>query len=248
MLSGALCWCFYVPLIMSCVLSFRSPVLVFPCVTGHVLCFVFQEPCVGVSMCHWSCPVSCLSGALCWCFHVSLVMPCVLSFRSPVLVFPCVTGHALCFVFQEPCVGVSMCHWSCPVFCLSGALCWCFHVSLVMPCVLSFRSPVLVFPCVTGHVLCLVFQEPCVGVSMCHWSCPVSCLSGALCWCFHVSLVMPCVLSFRSPVLVFPCVTGHALCLDCFRTYCITKLNSRAFTHLDDIGYSLECPGWFLFC
>ncbi|KAI0210323.1 E3 ubiquitin-protein ligase parkin [Lamellibrachia satsuma] len=58
------------------------------------------------------------------------------------------------------------------------------------------------------------------------------------------SLEVPCAActDIVSPVLVFPCATGHALCLDCFRTYCITKLNSRAFTHLDDIGYSLECP------
>lgn len=44
-------------------------------------------------------------------------------------------------------------------------------------------------------------------------------------------------------MLVFPCENTHAMCLDCFRLYCETKLNDRAFTQSADVGYTLGCPG-----
>lgn len=47
----------------------------------------------------------------------------------------------------------------------------------------------------------------------------------------------------RDPVLVFPCADGHAVCLECFAIYSITKLNDRQFVHSKTYGYTLPCPG-----
>lgn len=44
-----------------------------------------------------------------------------------------------------------------------------------------------------------------------------------------------------SPVLVFECADRHVICLDCFRAYCLTRLNDRQFIHHPLIGYSLPC-------
>ncbi|KAG7255257.1 hypothetical protein CRUP_013260, partial [Coryphaenoides rupestris] len=44
-----------------------------------------------------------------------------------------------------------------------------------------------------------------------------------------------------SPVLVFECADRHVICLDCFRGYCLTRLNDRQFVHHPLIGYSLPC-------
>lgn len=55
---------------------------------------------------------------------------------------------------------------------------------------------------------------------------------------------VPCItcMDIENPVLVFPCENTHAMCLDCFRLYCETKLNDRAFTQSADVGYTLGCP------
>ncbi|XP_042334392.1 E3 ubiquitin-protein ligase parkin [Sceloporus undulatus] len=45
----------------------------------------------------------------------------------------------------------------------------------------------------------------------------------------------------RSPVLVFPCIHRHVICLDCFHLYCVTMLNIRQFVHNPVFGYSLPC-------
>ncbi|XP_060609674.2 E3 ubiquitin-protein ligase parkin isoform X1 [Anolis sagrei] len=45
----------------------------------------------------------------------------------------------------------------------------------------------------------------------------------------------------RTPVLVFPCIHRHVICLDCFRLYCVTMLNNRQFIHDPVLGYSLPC-------
>ncbi|CAL8367461.1 unnamed protein product [Gadus morhua 'NCC'] len=44
-----------------------------------------------------------------------------------------------------------------------------------------------------------------------------------------------------SPVLVFQCADRHVICLECFRGYCLTRLNDRQFIHHPLIGYSLPC-------
>ncbi|XP_067900709.1 E3 ubiquitin-protein ligase parkin isoform X2 [Heterodontus francisci] len=43
------------------------------------------------------------------------------------------------------------------------------------------------------------------------------------------------------PVLIFPCVDRHVICLDCFHLYCVTRLNDRQFIHDPELGYSLPC-------
>ncbi|XP_064618311.1 LOW QUALITY PROTEIN: E3 ubiquitin-protein ligase parkin-like [Liolophura sinensis] len=43
-------------------------------------------------------------------------------------------------------------------------------------------------------------------------------------------------------VLVFPCSSGHAMCLDCFQNYGVTRLNNRTFVNVENVGYSLPCP------
>ncbi|XP_060083944.1 E3 ubiquitin-protein ligase parkin-like [Ylistrum balloti] len=45
-----------------------------------------------------------------------------------------------------------------------------------------------------------------------------------------------------SPVMVFPCERHHVICLDCFKSYGVVRLNDRSFTEDENIGYSLPCP------
>ncbi|KAK7075810.1 Park2p [Halocaridina rubra] len=45
-----------------------------------------------------------------------------------------------------------------------------------------------------------------------------------------------------SPVVVFECPDAHVMCLDCFVTFCISRLNERQFLHDTRIGYTLPCP------
>ncbi|XP_066552570.1 E3 ubiquitin-protein ligase parkin isoform X1 [Amia ocellicauda] len=54
---------------------------------------------------------------------------------------------------------------------------------------------------------------------------------------------IPCIActDVTSPVLVYQCASRHAICLDCFRLYCVTRLNDRQFIHDAQIGYSLPC-------
>ncbi|XP_023676927.2 E3 ubiquitin-protein ligase parkin isoform X1 [Paramormyrops kingsleyae] len=55
---------------------------------------------------------------------------------------------------------------------------------------------------------------------------------------------IPCIActDILSPVLVSPCPDRHVICLDCFRIYCVTRLNERQFVHHPEVGYSLPCP------
>ncbi|XP_067674442.1 E3 ubiquitin-protein ligase parkin-like [Haliotis asinina] len=46
----------------------------------------------------------------------------------------------------------------------------------------------------------------------------------------------------RSPVLVFPCESGHVMCIECFRVYGITQLSERRFIKHPEYGYTLPCP------
>ncbi|XP_068757054.1 E3 ubiquitin-protein ligase parkin-like isoform X2 [Montipora capricornis] len=52
----------------------------------------------------------------------------------------------------------------------------------------------------------------------------------------------------KESVLVFPCPDKHAMCLDCFGTYCTVKLNDRQFVQTNDHGYTLPCPGTAVEC
>ncbi|XP_078086258.1 E3 ubiquitin-protein ligase parkin isoform X3 [Mustelus asterias] len=54
---------------------------------------------------------------------------------------------------------------------------------------------------------------------------------------------IPCIICTDTvdPVLVFPCVDQHVICLDCFHLYCVTRLNDRQFIHDPELGYSLPC-------
>lgn len=48
---------------------------------------------------------------------------------------------------------------------------------------------------------------------------------------------------YRDTVLVFPCEAGHVACLDCFRNYCLIRLQERQFVFDDYTGYyTLSCP------
>ncbi|XP_076372550.1 E3 ubiquitin-protein ligase parkin isoform X4 [Tachypleus tridentatus] len=42
-------------------------------------------------------------------------------------------------------------------------------------------------------------------------------------------------------ILVFPCAAKHVICLDCFREYCISRLNERNFKQDENFGYTLPC-------
>ncbi|XP_072437306.1 E3 ubiquitin-protein ligase parkin isoform X1 [Chiloscyllium punctatum] len=54
---------------------------------------------------------------------------------------------------------------------------------------------------------------------------------------------IPCITCTETvdPVLIFPCVDQHVICLDCFHLYCVTRLNDRQFIHDPELGYSLPC-------
>ncbi|XP_042188906.1 E3 ubiquitin-protein ligase parkin isoform X2 [Callorhinchus milii] len=54
---------------------------------------------------------------------------------------------------------------------------------------------------------------------------------------------VPCITCTDTgdPVLVFPCADCHVICLDCFRLYCMTRLNDRQFIHDPQLGYTLPC-------
>ncbi|KAJ8250536.1 hypothetical protein COCON_G00224580 [Conger conger] len=54
---------------------------------------------------------------------------------------------------------------------------------------------------------------------------------------------VPCIActDVTSPVLVSQCPERHVICLDCFHTYCVTRLQERQFFHDPEIGYSLPC-------
>ncbi|XP_063402975.1 E3 ubiquitin-protein ligase parkin-like isoform X2 [Mytilus trossulus] len=45
-----------------------------------------------------------------------------------------------------------------------------------------------------------------------------------------------------SPLLVFPCDKSHVMCIECFRSYGIVRLNDRMFIEDVNHGYSLPCP------
>lgn len=55
---------------------------------------------------------------------------------------------------------------------------------------------------------------------------------------------VPCLActDVNDPVLVFGCDAGHVTCLDCFRTYCLSRLMERQFIPHPDYGYTLACP------
>lgn len=55
---------------------------------------------------------------------------------------------------------------------------------------------------------------------------------------------VPCLActEINDPVLVFACDAGHVTCLDCFRTYCLSRLMERQFIPHPDYGYTLGCP------
>lgn len=44
-------------------------------------------------------------------------------------------------------------------------------------------------------------------------------------------------------LMVFPCDSQHTMCLDCFRSYCVTSLDSRSFIQTEEKGYTIPCPG-----
>uniref|UniRef100_A0A1Y1L9R4 E3 ubiquitin-protein ligase parkin n=1 Tax=Photinus pyralis TaxID=7054 RepID=A0A1Y1L9R4_PHOPY len=55
---------------------------------------------------------------------------------------------------------------------------------------------------------------------------------------------IPCLAcgDISTPILVFPCAEAHVTCLECFVTYCSTRLRDRQFLEHPDFGYTLSCP------
>nr|XP_027213284.1 E3 ubiquitin-protein ligase parkin-like [Penaeus vannamei] len=55
---------------------------------------------------------------------------------------------------------------------------------------------------------------------------------------------VPCLActDVSSPVVVFECADAHVMCLDCFVTYCVSRLNERQFIQDERLGYTLSCP------
>lgn len=46
----------------------------------------------------------------------------------------------------------------------------------------------------------------------------------------------------RELVVVFDCQAGHCMCVECFKEYCKTQLQSRQFIQKPSVGYTLRCP------
>ncbi|MCL4118679.1 UNVERIFIED_CONTAM: hypothetical protein GTU68_028021 [Idotea baltica] len=55
---------------------------------------------------------------------------------------------------------------------------------------------------------------------------------------------VPCLAcsDVSSPIVVFQCQAAHVVCLDCFVTYCVSRLNERQFVCDATLGYTLPCP------
>ncbi|XP_047111376.1 E3 ubiquitin-protein ligase parkin [Schistocerca piceifrons] len=55
---------------------------------------------------------------------------------------------------------------------------------------------------------------------------------------------VPCLActDVKDPVLVFPCDASHVTCLECFQTYCASRLRDRQFWSHPEYGYTLPCP------
>ncbi|KAJ8683101.1 hypothetical protein QAD02_018893 [Eretmocerus hayati] len=56
---------------------------------------------------------------------------------------------------------------------------------------------------------------------------------------------IPCLActDIRDTVLVFPCEAGHVTCLECFRNYCLVRLQERQFVFDNETQYyTLACP------
>ena len=55
---------------------------------------------------------------------------------------------------------------------------------------------------------------------------------------------VPCLActDVSSPIIVFQCESAHVMCLDCFVTYCVSRLSERQFVHDLSLGYTLPCP------
>ncbi|XP_071529751.1 E3 ubiquitin-protein ligase parkin isoform X2 [Panulirus ornatus] len=55
---------------------------------------------------------------------------------------------------------------------------------------------------------------------------------------------VPCLActDVSSPVVVFECADAHVMCLDCFVTFCVSRLNERQFVQDAHLGYTLSCP------
>ncbi|XP_054718215.1 E3 ubiquitin-protein ligase parkin-like [Uloborus diversus] len=55
---------------------------------------------------------------------------------------------------------------------------------------------------------------------------------------------VPCIACTgnSSPIIVFPCVDGHVICIECFQMYCTTRLNERRFIQDENVGYTIDCP------
>lgn len=72
---------------------------------------------------------------------------------------------------------------------------------------------------------------------------------------FHASIPLPLVrtniqdvpclacTTVEDIILVFSCPNSHVICLECFSSYCRSKLDSRQYVLVDPIGYTLCCPG-----
>ncbi|XP_014248274.1 E3 ubiquitin-protein ligase parkin-like [Cimex lectularius] len=57
-------------------------------------------------------------------------------------------------------------------------------------------------------------------------------------------LDIPCLVCMEvsNPVLVFPCLSKHAVCIPCFVNYCINRISERNFILDKRTGYTLGCP------
>ncbi|XP_035207973.1 E3 ubiquitin-protein ligase parkin-like, partial [Stegodyphus dumicola] len=55
---------------------------------------------------------------------------------------------------------------------------------------------------------------------------------------------IPCIActGISEVILVFPCADGHVICIECFRLYCISRLNERRFIQNEAVGYTIDCP------
>ncbi|KAL1491165.1 hypothetical protein ABEB36_011805 [Hypothenemus hampei] len=55
---------------------------------------------------------------------------------------------------------------------------------------------------------------------------------------------IPCLACLDVPetMFTFPCQKDHIACLDCFRSYCLSKLLERQFWQHPEHGYTLACP------
>lgn len=104
--------------------------------------------------------------------------------------------------------------------------------------------------CITGK--CFNSQKPCSQLDSVYvefyFKCSACTIDNSHCVPLHQvrmnSRVVACLScqDVSERIFLFDCSARHSLCLECFTSYCLSKINERQFILDGSIGYTLQCP------